>query len=218
MPSAAPSSVQYKSLPSQSLSQTPVGALANASLFANKWYKKNSNVILIHQKKLEYSIYLSSLDGHRRPHRGSRFLYTTVDLLRDVGSRERAPVPARLSDLLRDGQLLDLVRLHEELQEEAGGRVPSDVATVVLSARGSLVRSDDGEGSNVCDVGKYSLERPDSRMVGIELNDNVSVGPHLLDVTALRVVGVHDGAVPGPCALGQDVHVEAVEVDRVAAA
>ena len=74
-----------------------------------------------------------------------------------------------------------------------------------------------GEG-NVWDMGEYSLEWPDSCVVRIELNDNVPVGPHLLDVTALRVVAVHDDAVPGPCALGQDVHVVAVKVDRVAAA
>lgn len=55
-------------------------------------------------------------------------------------------------------------------------------------------------------------------MVRIELDDNVPIGSHLLDVTALRVVAVHDDAVPGPCALGQDVHVVAVKVDRVAAA
>lgn len=54
-------------------------------------------------------------------------------------------------------------------------------------------------------------------MVRIELHDNVPVGPHLLNVTALRVVAVHDGAVPGPWALGQDVHVEAVKMDRMAA-
>lgn len=96
--------------------------------------------------------------------------------------------------------------------------MPSDVAAMVLSAGGSLALSDYDEGSNVWGVGKYSLEWPDSRMIGIELNDNVSVGPHLLDVTALRVVAVHDDTVPGPCALGQDVHVEAVEVDRVAVA
>lgn len=66
--------------------------------------------------------------------------------------------------------------------------------------------------------GGYSLERPDSRVVRVELHHNVTpVGPHLLDVTALRVVRVDDGAVPCSCSLGQDVHVEAVEVDRVTA-
>lgn len=96
--------------------------------------------------------------------------------------------------------------------------MPGDVATVVLSARGSLALSGHDEWSNVWGVGKYSLEWPDSRVVGIELNDNVSVGPHLLDVTALRVVAVHDDTVPGPCALGQDVHVETVKMNRVAVA
>lgn len=142
-------------------------------------------------------------------------LHTAVNLLRDVGGRERAPVPARLRDLLRDGQLLDLVRLHEELREEAGGRVPCDVAAVNLVSKklgcAGVVKIGDG-------VGGYLLERPDSRVVRVELHHNITpVGPHLLDVTALRVVRVDDGAVPGPCSLGQDVHVEAVEVDRVTA-
>ena len=72
-------------------------------------------------------------------------LYTTVNLLGDVGRRESAPVPARLCDLLRDGKLLDLVRLHEELQEESGRRVPSDVATVILSARAHLRMNENEE-------------------------------------------------------------------------
>lgn len=67
---------------------------------------------------------------HIQPYRGSRGLYTTVNLLRDVRSRERAPVPTGLRDLLRDGKLLDLVRLHEELQEEASGGVPCDVTAM----------------------------------------------------------------------------------------
>lgn len=61
MPSSAPSIVQYKTLPNHGLSQTPVEVLTNASLFANKWYKKTSKVILIHQRKPKYNIYSSSL-------------------------------------------------------------------------------------------------------------------------------------------------------------
>lgn len=79
-----------------------------------------------------------------REERHSQDLYTTVNLLRDIRSRESAPVPARLRDLLRDGQLLDLVRLHEELQEEAGGRVPCDVTAAILLAGCSLY----GRGDN----------------------------------------------------------------------
>lgn len=188
--------------------------LPNASsLFVNKWYKKKSNRVFFFNTSVEaetYILVLFRLVMHSRKERSSKILYTTVDLLRDIRSREGAPVPAGLRDLLRDWQLLDLVWLDEELQEEAGGRMPSDVATVVSSARGSL------RNMGLLIGGGYSLEWPNSRMVRIELNDDVPVGPHLLDVTSLRVVGVHDDAVPGPWALGQDVHVEAVKVDRVA--
>lgn len=54
-------------------------------------------------------------------------------------------------------------------------------------------------------------------MIRVELHHDVSVGADLLDVTTLRVVGVHDDSVPGSCALGQDVHVEAVEMNRMTA-
>lgn len=65
-------------------------------------------------------------------------------------------------------------------------------------------------------AGRYSLEWPDSCVVGVKLHHDVPVRADLLDVTTLRVVGVHDGAVPGQTwALGQDVHVEPVEVNRV---
>ena len=52
-------------------------------------------------------------------------------------------------------------------------------------------------------------------MIWVELHYHEPVGADLLDVTTLRVVRVHDDAVPGPCALGQDVHVEAMEMDGV---
>lgn len=52
-------------------------------------------------------------------------------------------------------------------------------------------------------------------MVGIELHHDVPIGADLLNVTALRVVGVYNDAVPGSCTLGQNVHVIAVEMDRV---
>lgn len=52
------------------------------------------------------------------------------------------------------------------------------------------------------DRGGYSLEWPDSCVIRVELHHDVPVGPHLLNVTALRVVGVHDDSIPGPCALG----------------
>lgn len=65
--------------------------------------------------------------------------------------------------------------------------------------------------------GGYSLEWPDSCVIRVELNHKVpTVRPDLLNVTTLRVVRIHDGTVPGSCALGQNVHVEAVKVDRVA--
>ena len=63
----------------------------------------------------------------------------------------------------------------------------------------------------------YSLEWPDSCVVRVKLHHEVPVGADQLDVTTLRVVGVHDDAVPGPCAFGQDVHVVAVEMDGVTA-
>lgn len=49
----------------------------------------------------------------------------------------------------------------------------------------------------------------------VKLYHQVSVGLHLDNVTPLGVVLVDDGAVPGAWALVQDIHVEAVQMDRV---
>lgn len=59
--------------------------------------------------------------------------------------------------------------------------------------------NEDSEVSN--NWGGYSLEWPDSCVVRVELDHDVPVGADLLDVTALRVVWVHDDVVPGACAL-----------------
>lgn len=83
------------------------------------------------------------------------------------------------------------------------------MATEILSARAQNI----GKGN--CDRG-YSLEWPHSRVVGVELHHDEPLGPDLLNITALRIVTVRDDAVPRPCALSQDVHVVAVEMDRVA--
>lgn len=101
--------------------------------------------------------------------------------------------------------------------------MPCDVAAVCSCQRnGSLAPRHGDEkregvlGQKGAGAGRYSLEWPDSCVVGVELHHDVPVRADLLDVTALRVVGVHDGAVPGQTrALGQDVHVESVEVNRV---
>lgn len=55
-------------------------------------------------------------------------LKTTVNLVWDVRRRPIAPLAAGLSDDFRDLELLDLVRVREELDQEAGGDVPSNVA------------------------------------------------------------------------------------------
>lgn len=83
-----------------------------------------------------------------------------------------------------------------------------------LVSSGSLASNKEGD---LSDKGRYSLEWPDSCVIRVELHHNVPVGPHLLNVTALGVVGVHDGSIPGARALGQDVHVESVEMDGVTA-
>lgn len=49
----------------------------------------------------------------------------------------------------------------------------------------------------------------------IELYNNMAVCPNLLDITALRIMSVDDSAVPSTGAFMQDIHVEAVQVDRM---
>lgn len=171
---------------------------------------------MIHRSKPKHSICLNPSDHHIQSYRGFNGLYTTVNLLRNVCSRERAPVPAGLRDLLRNGKLLDLVRLHEELKEEAGGRVPCDVTAMCSCQQKFYLRGICNERKHIAwDKGEHSLKWPYSCVVRVELHHDVSVCADLLDVTTLRVVGIHDDSVPGSCALGQDIHVEAVEMDRM---
>lgn len=61
-----------------------------------------------------------------------------------------------------------------------------------------------------------TVPAPHPGVASVELDDNVPVGLDLLDVTALRVGRIGDGAVPGAGAGGQDIHVEPVEMDGVA--
>ena len=68
--------------------------------------------------------------------------------------------------------------------------------------------------------GDMAMEGPDARIIGEVLEDDVAGrggGTPLdeLDVAALGVLLVDDGAVPGADALGEDVEVVAVEVHGV---
>lgn len=57
------------------------------------------------------------------------------------------------------------------------------------------------------------MEGPRTSVRSVELHDNVAVGLHLLHITTLWVLGVHDCAVPSACAGSEDVHVKTVEMD-----
>lgn len=65
-----------------------------------------------------------------------------------------------------------------------------------------------------------AVERPDTGVILIPLHNEIArgagaAGRHHLDVAALRVAGADDAAVPLADAELQDLHVVAVEVDRV---
>lgn len=139
---------------------------------------------------------------HRHPHsfpllRLTRrsALQTAVYLIRHRLVREGGPLAAGLPDVVRDGEGPgpELVGPEQHLREEAGGRVPGDVA----------------------------VQRPDARVLaGVELHHDVAAARDHLDVAAHRVPRVERGRVgfrvvawPGR----QDVHVEPVGVDRMSA-
>jgi len=56
---------------------------------------------------------------------------------------------------------------------------------------------------------------PDTRVVGLELHCGKSASADGLDVAAGRILGVADAAVPGAGAFVEDVHVVAVEMERM---
>lgn len=119
-----------------------------------------------------------------------------VYLIRHGLIGERRPIAARLAHVVRHGERarLQLVGAEQHLREEAGGRVPGDVA----------------------------VQGPDARVLaGVELHDDVAAARHHLDVAAHRVarverrrLGLRVVARPRR----QHVHVQAVGVDRVGAA
>lgn len=57
-----------------------------------------------------------------------------------------------------------------------------------------------------------AVEGPHTSVGGVELHDNVAVGPHLLHIAALRVVGVCDVAIPRAGTFSEDVHIVAVKM------
>lgn len=99
-----------------------------------------------------------------------------------------APLPARLGHSIWYPHLIDLLGVGEELDKESCRNVPGYVA----------------------------VEGPHTRVVaGVELHGQVSVRAYLEDVSALRVLGPDDCAVPLAFVLVEDVHVKPVEVHRV---
>jgi hypothetical protein len=62
-----------------------------------------------------------------------------------------------------------------------------------------------------------AVERPHARVAsGIELDHDMAVAADLDDIAALGVASADDAAVPGARAFVEDVHVEAVQMHRVA--
>lgn len=82
-------------------------------------------------------------------------LRAAIDLLGDVCLGPFRPVPARLRNGTGNLELLDLVGLHDELHEEAGGGMPCNMA----------------------------VEGPDAGVVAVELEDDVAVWTDHLHVT-----------------------------------
>lgn len=60
-----------------------------------------------------------------------------------------------------------------------------------------------------------AVHRPDTRVVELDLHDEVAAGTDELGIAALRVLWVDDLAVPGAGAFGEDVHVVAMGVHGV---
>lgn len=117
----------------------------------------------------------------------ARPLQTRVDLRHVVVVGVVPPVTASLRDGGGHVHLLHLLGLLEEVDVHALRRVPGDVA----------------------------VHRPDTRVVELDLHDEVAVRADELRVATLRVARVDDLAVPLAHALGQDVHVVAVRVHGV---
>lgn len=117
----------------------------------------------------------------------SRLLQSGVDLRHVVVVGEVPPVAACLRDGRRHIHLLHFLGLLKQVDVHALGSVPRDVA----------------------------VDRPDARVVELDLHNKVAAGADELGVTALRVAGVDELAVPLAGAFGEDVHVVAVGVHGV---
>ncbi len=102
------------------------------------------------------------------------------------------PIDTSLLDAIRQHALLQQRLLLNGIDVQARAHMPRDVA----------------------------MERPHAGVVGEVLQHDVAwggggAGLDELDVAALRVLLVHDGAVPGADALGEDVEVVPVQVHGV---
>lgn len=100
---------------------------------------------------------------------------TAIDLIDHRLSRKRRPVPTLLVESAGNSQVPNLRRIFDDLDEQSAAQVPRDVA----------------------------VERPHSRIVRIDLDDDVTIGSQHLRVSSLRVVGAHNGlAIPCTTAFG----------------
>jgi hypothetical protein len=108
-----------------------------------------------------------------------------INLINSITTRPRIPSVARLAISIR--HRAHLIRAHEQIHVQATRQMPCNMA----------------------------VERPDTRIIVIDLHDQIAVRPYDVRVASNRVIQIRNGAIPDAAALGQDPGVVAMDVHRM---
>lgn len=119
----------------------------------------------------------------------AKVLHSAINLIDDIPIRIRLPIHTSLLHNIRNLALLrDIIRPLQEMGIQTPTNMPSDV----------------------------TVERPNTWIICVVLEDKVAIGTHHLDISALWVRRVNDScSVVIAWPFGEDLHVVSVEMHRV---